>query len=135
MFTAKVYRICIASASGAMKEERVALDVVARWNCQHGEKKEVIFLQVPQEMTPDIYVFIIDNFVDTAKIDAAIATGARVFLFFATYHDANNTMESELKAVADFRNYAKSKCACFDYKDSQGFELAFSEVFNQVERN
>ena len=56
MFTAKVYRICIASASGAMKEERVALDVVARWNCQHGEKKEVIFLQVPQEMTPDIYV-------------------------------------------------------------------------------
>ena len=79
--------------------------------------------------------FIIDNFVDTAKIDAAIATGARVFLFFATYHDANNTMESELKAVADFRNYVKSKCACFDYKDSQGFELAFSEVFNQVERN
>lgn len=47
MFTAKVYKICIASASGAMKEERVAHDVVARWNCQQGGERGVIFLQVP----------------------------------------------------------------------------------------
>ena len=37
MFTAKVYKICVASASGAMKEERVAQDIVAKWNCQNGE--------------------------------------------------------------------------------------------------
>ena len=42
MFTAKVYKICIASASGTMKEERIAQDVLARWNCQHGEEKGVI---------------------------------------------------------------------------------------------
>lgn len=94
MFTAKVYKISIASASGAMKEERIAQDVVALWNCQYGQEKGVIFLQVPQEMSPDVYVFLIDNFVDTAKIDSVIATGARVVLFFATYHDANNTMAS-----------------------------------------
>lgn len=103
MFTAKIYKICIASASGAMKEERIAQDVVAHWNCQNGETKGVIYLQVPQEMAPDVYVFVVDNFVDTAKIDAAIATGARVVLFFAEYHDANNTMASELKTIVDFR--------------------------------
>ena len=135
MFTAKVYKICIASASGAMKEERVALDVVVRWNCQHGEEKGTIYLQVPHKMTPDVYVFVIDNFVDTAKIDAAIATGARVFLFFATYHDANNTMESELKAVADFRDNVQTRCTCLHYKDGHGFELTLSEVLNQVEKN
>ena len=42
MFTAKVYKICIASASGAMKEERVAQDTVIRWNCQNGEGRGVI---------------------------------------------------------------------------------------------
>lgn len=67
MFTAKVYKICIASASGAMKEERIAQDVVSRWNCQNGEEKGVIFLQVPQEMEPDIYMSMISSFVGTKK--------------------------------------------------------------------
>lgn len=135
MFTAKVYKIFIASASGAMKEERIAQDVVSRWNCQHGEEKGVVFLPVPQETAPDIYVFLIDNFVDTAKIEAAIATGAEVVLSFATYHDANNTMASELKAVADFREKVQTRCTCLDFKDCQGFELALSEVLNQVEKH
>ena len=79
MYAAKVYKICIASASGAMKEERFAKDVMAKWNCQNGEETGVIYLQVPQEMAPDVFVFLIDNFVDTAKIDAAIATGEKSF--------------------------------------------------------
>lgn len=33
MFTAKEYKICIARTSGAMKEERIAQDTVAKWNC------------------------------------------------------------------------------------------------------
>ena len=135
MFTAKVYNICIASASGAMKEERVAQDVVARWNCLHGEEKGTIYLQVPQKMTPDIYAFVVDNFVDTAMIEAAIATGARVILFFAEYHDLNNTMESELKAIADFREKVKSNCLCLDYKDKNGFEMVLLEVLNQIKRH
>lgn len=130
MFTAKVYKICIASASGVMKEERIAQDVLARWNCQHGEEKGVIFLQVPQEAAPDAYVFLIDNFVDTAKIDAAIATGARVVLFFAAYHDANNTMASELKAIVDFREKVQTRCTCLDYKDCHEFEKALSAMLS-----
>lgn len=85
-------------------------------------------------MAPDVYVFVIDNFVDTAMIEATIATGARVTLLFAMYHDANNTMESELKAIADFREKVKSNCACLDYKDKNGFEMALLEVLNQIKR-
>lgn len=77
-------------------------------------------------------MFLIDNFVDTAKIDAAIATGARVVLFFAKFHDVNNTMASELKAVADYREKVESVCTCLDYKDRQGFELALSEVLERM---
>lgn len=132
MFTAKIYKICIASASGAMKEERIAQDVVARWNCQNGETKGVIYLQVPQEMAPDVYVFVVDNFVDTAKIDAAIATGARVVLFFAEYHDANNTMASELKTIVDFREKIQNSCVCIDYKNSAEFVQRFTEFLESL---
>lgn len=136
MFTAKVYKICIASASGAMKEERIAQDVVSRWNCQHGEEKGVVFLSVPQETASDIYVFLIDNFVDTAKIEAAIATTeTRVVLFFTSFHDVNNTMASELKAVADFREKVQTRCTCLDFKDCREFELLLPEVLNQVEKD
>lgn len=132
MFTAKIYKICIASASGAMKEERIAQDVVARWNCQNGETKGTIYLQVPQEMAPDVYVFVVDNFVDTAKIDAAIATGARVVLFFADYHDANNTMASELKTIVDFREKIQNSCVCIDYKNSAEFVQRFTEFLESL---
>ena len=64
MFTAKVYKIFIASASGAMKEERVAQDIVAKWNCQNGEGCGVVFMQVPLNDSPDVCVFVIDNYVD-----------------------------------------------------------------------
>ncbi len=132
MFTAKVYKICIASASGAMKEERIAQDVVARWNCQNGEEKGVIFLQVPQETEPDIYMSMIDSFVDTTKIDAAIATGARVVLLFSSYHDMNNTMESELNTFAVFREKVQASCVCIDYKNSAVFEQRFTDYLNSV---
>ena len=115
-----------------MKEERVAHDVVARWNCQQGEERRVIFLQVPQETVPDVYVFLIDNFVDTAKIDAAIATGARVVLFFAEYHDANNTMASELKTIVDFREKIQNGCVCIDYKNSAEFVQRFTEFLESL---
>lgn len=130
MFTAKVYKICIASANGVMKEERIAQDVVARRNCQNGEGSGVIYLQVPQEAAPDAYVFLIYNFVDAAKIDVAIATGARVVLFFTSFHDVNNTMASELKAVADFRKKIQMRCTCLDFKDSREFEKALSAMLS-----
>ena len=81
------------------------------------------------------YTILIDNSVYTAKIDVAIATGAKVVLFFSTYHDTNNTMESEFKAVADFRDKVQTRCTCLDYKDGHGFELKLSEVLNKVDKN
>lgn len=115
-----------------MKEERIAQDVLARWNCQHGEEKGVIFLQVPQEAAPDAYVFLIDNFVDTTKIDAAIATGARAVLFFTSFHDANNTMASELKAVADYSEKVQAICFCIDNKSKTDFEQRFTAYLSSA---
>lgn len=132
MFTAKVYKICIASASGAMKEERIAQDVVARWNCQNGEAKEVIYLQVPQEMAPDVNVFLIDNFVDSSVIDAAIATGVNVAVFFSIYHNPRNTMSSEIEAIEKLRERIQEYCTCIEYKSCSDFEQRLTEYLNSV---
>lgn len=53
MFTAKVYKICIASAGGALQELHIAQDTVAKWNCQRGEECGAVFLQVPKDASPD----------------------------------------------------------------------------------
>lgn len=105
-----------------MKEERVAQDVVARWNCQQGEERGVIFLQVPQETAPDVYVFLIDNIVDIAKIDTASATGAKVVLFFSMYHYTQNTMSSKIKSIEERRDRIQANCFRVDYKNCAGFE-------------
>ncbi len=127
IFTAKVYKICVASASGAMKEERIAQDMVACWNCQNGEAKEVIYLQVPQEMAPDVNVFLIDNFVDSLVIDAAIATGVNVAVFFLIFHDPRNTISSEIEAIEKLRERIQDSCVCIDYNGSSDFEQRFNE--------
>ena len=74
----------------------------------------------------------IDSFVDTTKIDAAIATGTRVVLLFSSYHDMNNTMESELNTFAVFREKVQASCVCIDYKNSAVFEQRFTDYLNSV---
>lgn len=122
MFQAKVYKICIASAGVPMREERLALDVVSQWNTLHGEKHGVVFLPVAQNVTPDIYLFVIDNFMDVNKLDSAIATGAKVILFFSAYHDPKNTIDRDLVEIDDHRKILEQNCVCIDYKSISDFE-------------
>lgn len=70
----------------------------------------MVFLTIPnnyRDITPDIYIFIIDNYVDEQKVETTIQTGAKVLLFFRIHHDENNTMESELMTIKAFRAIAQ----------------------------
>ena len=122
MFQAKVYKICIASAGVPMREERLALDVISQWNTLHGEEHGVVFLPVSQDVTPDIYLFVIDNYIDVNKVDSAIATGAKVVLFFSAYHDPKNTIDRDLTVIADYRKCNEKTCVCLDYKNIIDYE-------------
>ncbi len=125
MIIAKVYTISIPSSGVALKEEHIAREVIARWNIEEGEKHGVVYLAIPNNyrgITPDIYLFVIDNFVDEQKVGVAIQTGAKVMLFFNSHHDENNTIENEVKALAEFRRKMESKCSCFDFNGRVEFD-------------
>ena len=127
MYQAKVYTVSIPSSGVALEEEHIAREVIARWNIEEGEKHGVVFLTIPNNyrgITPDIYLFAIDNYVDEQKVEAAIQTGAKVMLFFHTHHDEKNTIESEVKAIAEFRIKMRLKCNSFEYNNFDNFETA-----------
>lgn len=122
MYTAKVYPVSIVSPGVTIEEEHIARETLNQWNATSGKEKEIIFLPLPSDTTtePDIYVMPIDNFVEVAKVEAAIATGARVFLFFRKYHDAGNTISTELKAIQDLMRCTKATCV--DYNSPSDFK-------------
>lgn len=124
MFNAKVYTVSIPSSGVALEEEHIAREVIARWNIEEGEKHGVAFLIVPsncKDITPDVFIFAIDNYVDEQRMDAAIATGAKVLLSFCSNHDEKNTMESEVKAIEIFRSKVQDKCSCVDFNNKNDF--------------
>lgn len=138
MFEAKVYTVSIPSSGIVLEEEHIARDVIARWNIEEGEKHGVAFLTVSNNYsgkTPDIYIFAIDNYINEQKVKAAIATGAQVILFFRSHHDEKNTMESEVKAVEDFRSKVKDQCLFFNYSNKSKFEEALINAIAQLKNN
>jgi len=135
MFNAKVYTVSIPSSVVVMEEEHIAREVIARWNIEEGEKHGVAFLIVPsncKDITPDVFIFAIDNYVDVQKVEAAIATGAKVLLLFRSNHDEKNTMESEVKAIADFRCKVQDKCTCINYNNKNDFENALATELSRI---
>lgn len=135
MFEAKVYTVCIPSSGVSLEEEHIAREVIARWNIEEGEMHGVAFLTVPNNYsgkTPDIYIFTIDNYVDEQKVEAAIATGAKVLLFFRSHHDEKNTMESEVRRIESFRQRVKEKCICVDYNSNSTFEEALVSEMEKI---
>lgn len=130
MFNARVYRICVASVGVAMKEERIAQSVVANWNNKYSEDLGVVFLTVSNSVIPDIYVFSIDNYIDSSKVDEAIATGAQVFLLFSKFHDPKNTIPSELEAVNSLRRRVQYDCVCLDYQSLDDLERIIENLMN-----
>ena len=76
MYQSKVYTVSIPSSGVALEEEHIAREVIARWNVEEGAKHGVAFLVTPnncKDVTPDIFIFTIDNYVDEQKVEAAIA--------------------------------------------------------------
>lgn len=135
MFEAKVYTVSIPSSGVALEEEHIVREVIARWNVEEGEKHGVAFLTVPNNYsgkTPDIIIFAIDNYVDEHKVEAAIATGAKVMLFFRSHHDEKNTMESEIKRVELFRKKVQNKSFCVDYNNNSKFGEALESEFLKI---
>ena len=136
MFNAKVYTVSIPSSGVALEEEHIAREVIARWNIEEWEKHGVVFLTIPSNyrgITPDIYVFAIDNYVDEQKVEAAIQTGAKVMLFFRGHHDEKNTIESEVRKIRSFRANVQEKSVCVDYYSKNDFETAIEAVLSKQE--
>ena len=132
MFNAKVYTVSIPSSGVALEDEHIVREVIAQWNIEEGEKHGVAFLTVPNTFsgnTPDIFIFAIDNYVDEQKVEAAIAIGAKVMLFFRSHYDEKNTMESEVKRIDVFRERIQTKCVCVDYNNKSNFEEALNNAF------
>ena len=135
MFEAKVYTVSIPSSGVALEEEHIAREVIARWNVEEGEKHGVAFLTVPSNYTdiiPDFFLFAIDNYVDEQKVEAAIASGAKVLLFFRSHHDEKNTMGSEVKAIAELRSKVQQTCACAEYNNKSDFEEALVTEISKI---
>lgn len=130
MYQSKVYTVSIPSSGVALEEKHIAREVISRWNIEEGEKHGVVFLTISNNyrgITPDIYIFVIDNYVDERKVEAAIQTGAKVMLFFNSHHDEKNTIESEVKAVEAFKKEMKSKCVCCEFSGKADFEIALQK--------
>ena len=131
MYNAKVYTVSIPSSGVALEEEHIAREVIARWNIEEGEKHGVAFLIVPsncKDITPDVFIFAIDNYVDEQKVEAAIQTGVKVMLFFRSNHDEKNTIDCEVKKIEAFRENVKDKCVCADYNNNSSFEEVLSQA-------
>ena len=129
MFNAKVYTVMIPSSGVALEEEHIAREVIARWNIEEGEKHRVVFLTIPNNyrgITPDICIFAIGNFVDKTKVEAAIATGTKVLLFFRKYRDEESTISSELQAIQELR--ASTTATCIDYNGPSEFNESLNKM-------
>ena len=135
MFNAKVYTVSIPSFGVALEEEHIAREVIARWNIEEGEKHGVVYLAIPNNyrgITPDIYLYVIDNFVDEHKVEAAMQTGANVLLFFNQYCDEKNTIPSEFQRVLEYKEKIKKDCRCIEFSGKVDFEKALLEALQTI---
>lgn len=107
-----------------IEEEHIARETLNRWNAENGKEKGKVFLPLPSDSTaePDIYVLPIDNYVDTAKANAIIATGKPVILLFSEYHDEDNTIPAELKDVEALKNAKAPNCVKATYNGNRDFQ-------------
>lgn len=126
MFTAKVYRMMIGSLSGSMEEVYAAKEIVREWNQQNAEDTGKIYL--PIEWTTkqgeiknlDVVIGIAGNWIEkTALIEGFVKEGKKVLLFFNTFQDPKNTIQSEYDEVKAFRSRMQDNCLCADFTDKK----------------
>ena len=89
------------------------------------------FLNNYRGITPDIYIFLIDNYEVESKVETAVETGAKVMLFFNYHHDEKNTISIEVKAVKVFRKELKSKYICVEFSGKFGFDAVLRDCLEK----
>lgn len=135
MYAAKVFSVSIVSSGIALEEEHIARESLSNWNIEHGVKSGVVFQIIPNNyngITPDIFFFAIDNFVDKTKVDAAIAMGSKVVLLFNEYHDEENTIPAELKDVEALKIINVPNCIKSTYNGRRGFQETFVKLLSKI---
>jgi hypothetical protein len=134
MYTATIFTVSIVSPGVTIEEEQIARETLNRWNAENGKEKGKVFLPFPSDSTaePDIYVLPIDNYVDTVKANAIIATGRPVILLFSEYHDEENTIPAELRDVEAIKSAKAPNCVMATYNGSKDFQQALIATIEQL---
>lgn len=134
MYTATIFTVSIVSPGVTIEEEHIARETLNRWNAENGKEKGKVFLPLPSDATeePDIYVLPIDNYVDTAKANAIIATGKPVILLFREFHDEENTISAELKDVEAIKDTKATNTITATYNGSRDFQQALIATIEQL---
>lgn len=116
MFQAQVYTIAIFSLSGMMEEVYAAKESVCTYNQSKASSSGKLFLLVDDPGMADILVGIVGNRIEnTDLIEDSLKAGKQVMLFFNPYQDPKNTIPSEQKEVAEFRNSIEERCFYKEY--------------------
>lgn len=136
MFEAKVYRIAVSTLGAILQEEHLAKETIQKWNAECAEKTGKLFLSVPEgaPVTPDLYLVIIDSYVDATKVQEIIAKGKPIAFFFNKYHDPRNSIQAEVDKVETFKDTVKDKYCCVDYNAPQEFVSAFDSLLNEINK-
>ena len=134
MYTATIFTVSIVSPGVTIEEEHIPREILNRWNAENGKEKGKVFLPLPSDSTaePDIYVLPIDNYVDTVKANAIIATGKPVILIFSEYHDEENTIPAELNGVEALKNTREPNCIKATYNGSKEFQQELVSILENV---
>ena len=123
MFTAEVYRTMVRSA-GSNQEEYTALKVLEDWNTNQVEANGKVFIPVNTADGPkvDVVIGIVGSFLfDAEFFKKSVEAGKKVLLFFNAFHDASNSIKSEVEEVEAFKKQMETQCTCFCFNGSTEF--------------
>ena len=139
MFTAKVYTVMIGSLSGTMEEVFTAKEVVRKYNQEKTESTGKLFLPVEWSMKPqdlknvDVLIGIVGNWIDKPEfIEDCLKAGKKVKLFFNSFHDPQNSIQTEVDDVEEFRLKIKNQYLCYDYNGPADFEKVLSSAMDKT---
>lgn len=128
MFTAKVYRVLVKSAGNTHEDCHTALKVLEDWNANQGEAKGKVFIPVKpaagQCLSPevDVLIGIVGSYIqDQEFFKANVEAGKKVLLLFNAIHDDNNSINSEVREVEEFKEQMDPLCICLNYSRTTGF--------------
>ena len=89
---------------------------------------------VPEDTSviPDLYVVVIDSYLDLAKVEPIIASQRPMAFLFSQFHDPCNTMQAEIDATVAFRRRLQGNYPCLDYRSLREFEQDLRDIFENM---